>query len=911
MAPAVIGRAGELDAIERFLDALADGPALLVLEGEPGIGKTTLVRAAVGAAHARGARVLYCVASAAEARLAYAALTELIGDVDGDAVERLPAPQREALDAALLRSHPAAGEVDGRAVATAVRSLLVTLAAKRPVVIAIDDLQWLDRPTARVVEFCVRRLRGGVGLLASRRAGTNGGLGGDDVRRLQPLSADDLQRLLRERAPAPLTRRSLARIHAASGGNPFYALELARALPAGRAASAALPLPSTLEDVVGARLAELGEEAEEALLAVAALAKPTVALLEQALGPGVTRRLEAVEERGVIELDGPVVRFAHPLLAHGVYARASAGRRRAMHRRLSSVVPDLEERARHLAFAGIAPDAVAALDAAARYVRARGAPDSAAELLELALEQGGDEALRVRAAEYHVDAGDLRRAQVLLEEAILALPAGEERARALLLLAEAHYKDDSFPAARERLEQAQAEAGLDERLRVMVDLRLTFTLFNLGLVPDADVPACSALARAEQVGDPALLAQAMAVSVMVDFTLGRGVDEQRLGRALALENPDLRTGSEFLPSLIGSFIYLWTGRFDESRALLDALFASHADRGEEQAFAWARSFRVILECWSGDLASAVRAADEGVERLHQLDTTIGHALASNSRAQVDAYAGRADEARRGAERALELLERAGWLTAMASPLTTLGFLELSLGRPEAAAARLGPIAAQVVATGLPEPAAAGALLTGDAAEALIAVGRTEEAEAIVELLEARGAALGRTWAIAVGARCRGLLLAAGGDVGAAEQALERALVAHERLPMPLERARSLLVLGRIRRRLRKRLAAKAVLAEALAIFKAVGSPHWAAQASAEIACLGLRPRASDRLTPSEERVARLAASGLTNQEVASCLIISPKTVEAQLSRAYRKLGIRSRAELGARMGQRLTPIQRR
>ena len=269
--------------------------------------------------------------------------------------------------------------------------------------------------------------------------------------------------------------------------------------------------------------------------------------------------------------------------------------------------------------------------------------------------------------------------------------------------------------------------------------------------------------------------------------------------------------------------------------------------------------------------------------------------------------------RRAAEpnEALELLERAGWLTAMASPLTTLGFLELSLGRPEAAAARLGPIAAQAVATGLPEPAAAGALLTGDAAEALIAVGRTEEAEAIVELLEARGAALGRTWAIAVGARCRGLLLAAGGDVGAAEQALERALVAHERLPMPLERARSLLVLGRIRRRLRKRLAAKAVLAEALAIFKAVGSPHWAAQASAEIACLGLRPRASDRLTPSEERVARLAASGLTNQEVASCLIISPKTVEAQLSRAYRKLGIRSRAELGARMGQRLTPIQRR
>jgi len=126
--------------------------------------------------------------------------------------------------------------------------------------------------------------------------------------------------------------------------------------------------------------------------------------------------------------------------------------------------------------------------------------------------------------------------------------------------------------------------------------------------------------------------------------------------------------------------------------------------------------------------------------------------------------------------------------------------------------------------------------------------------------------------------------------------------------MPIERARSLLVLGRIRRRRRKRLAAKAPLEEALAIFEAVGSPRWAEQASAEIACLGLRPRASDSLTLSEERVAHLAASGLTNHEVAASLIVSPKTVEAQLARAYRKLGIRSRAELGARMTRRESPM---
>ena len=243
------------------------------------------------------------------------------------------------------------------------------------------------------------------------------------------------------------------------------------------------------------------------------------------------------------------------------------------------------------------------------------------------------------------------------------------------------------------------------------------------------------------------------------------------------------------------------------------------------------------------------------------------------------------------------------------PLMTLGFLALSERDYETAAATVGPAAAMAAATAMPEPATGGWLLYGDAAEALVALGRSEEAEAIVAWLEERGAALDRTWAIAVGARCRGLLLAAQGDVARAEQALERALAAHERLPMPIERARSLLVLGRIRRRRRKRLAAKAALEEALAIFEAVGSPLWADQASEEIAGLGLRPRSSDTLTAAEERVARLAATGLTNQEVSASLLVSPKTVEAHLARAYRKLGIHSRAELGAHMAQHQQPPQ--
>ena len=918
MSGGVIGRPGELEAIERFLDALAGGSAVLLLEGEPGIGKTTLLRAGVDGARRRGVRVLWCAASPSEARLSYAALADLLDGVEDGVLERLPVPQREALDAALLRSVPGPGGVDRRAVAGAVLTVLELLAGQGAVVVAVDDLQWVDSPSARVLEFCARRLPGGAGLLASQRVGmerawTAGRLrprepGRMDVCVIPPLGPPAVARLLRERVDEPLERRALVRVQDASGGNPYYALELARALPAGELPSPALPLPASLDDVVGARLAGLGRELEEVLLAIAALSEPTLELLQLALGPGVAGLLEPAEEHGVVAFEGGQVRFTHPLLANSVYARVASGRRRAMHRRLSGVVTDLEERARHLAYAGM-PDAVAVLEEAARHVHARGAPDAAAELLELALGLGGDGELRVRAAEHHYDAGDPQRAQALLEQAIEGLQPGSVRAEALFRLGEIRYHDDSVPEARELLERAQTEAGDNERLQVMIELRLTFTLFNLGLPSASAGPARSALARAEQLGDRTLLAQALASAVMVGFCLGLGLDDDRLRRALELGDPDQAMGAEFQPSLIASFLFLWTGRFEESRVALTAGCERWRDRGAEHWLAWAYHPRVWLDCWSGDLAGATAAMGEGLERLLELETPIGRALALTNRAQVAAYAGRAEEARSDAEEALGLFERAGWAHALAWPLMTLGFLALSERDLETAAARLGPGAAMAVASGLPEPAAGGGLLYGDAAEALVALGRSEEAEAIVAWLEERGAALDRTWAIAVGARCRGLLLAAQGDVARAERALERALAAHERLPMPIERARSLLVLGRIRRRRRKRLAAKAALEEALATFKAVGSPLWAGQASAEIASLGLRPGSSDTLTAAEERVARLAATGLTNQEVSASLLVSPKTVEAHLGRAYRKLGIHSRAELGAHMAQHQHPAE--
>jgi AAA ATPase domain len=588
MSTAVIGRLEELEAIRRFLDALADESAVLLLEGEPGIGKTTLLRAGVDGARRRGMRVLWCAATVSEASLSYAAVADLLDGVEREVLEGLPEPQRDALDAALLRSAVHAGQVERRAVARAVLSVLEALAEREAVVVAVDDLQWVDRPSGHVLEFCARRLTPGLGLLASQRARAERGWsagrlrprepGRIDLCHVPPLSPDELARLLRERATRSLARRALARVQDASGGNPFYALELARAVPPGGPSSAGLPLPASLEEVVAARLAGLGREVEEVLLAVATLAEPTLELLERTLGPGAARLLEAAEERGVVVLADDRVYFTHPLLADGVYARATATQRRTMHRRLSGEVADIEERARHLAHAGL-PNAVAALEEAARRVRARGAPDAAAELLEHALALGGGDKLRVRAAEHHYDAGDSRRSQELLERAIAALEFGGLRAEALFRLAEIRYHHDSFVEAKELLERAQAEAGADERLHLMVELRLAFTLFNLGLPAAAAQPARSGLARAETLGDRALLAQALGCTAVVGFSLGRGLDEERLRRALALGDPDQGMGAEFQPSLIACFLFLWTGRFDEAHAALMSGRERWRDRG--------------------------------------------------------------------------------------------------------------------------------------------------------------------------------------------------------------------------------------------------------------------------------------------------------------------------------------------
>lgn len=308
---------------------------------------------------------------------------------------------------------------------------------------------------------------------------------------------------------------------------------------------------------------------------------------------------------------------------------------------------------------------------------------------------------------------------------------------------------------------------------------------------------------------------------------------------------------------------------------------------------------VVVECWRGDFASARLLAEDTMERALQLGTDIPLAIALSTRANVAAYAGQPEQARQAALRALEIFQRGSCLAVTVWPMVTLGFLEVSLGNYQAAVATLGPLARAAMDMGYGEPTAAP--FAPDTIEALVGAGRLDEAAVLVEQLESNGRRLDRTWALALGARSRALLLAAQGDLDGALKAAERALAVHGRLPMPFERARSLLALGQIQRRRRQKRAAVAALQEAIEVFEELGTPLWETRARAELDRVVGTPRTGRELTASERRVADLAATGMTNREVAAALFISPKTVEANLARIYQKLGIRSRAELGRRM----------
>jgi len=920
----VVGRDREMAAIAAFLNAVPSGPAGLVLEGEAGIGKTTVWSAGAALASGRSYAVLSSRPAESEAALSFAALGDLLDGFLDEALAVLPPPQRRALEVALLLADPAGSPPGQRAVGVAFLGVIRHLCASRPVVLAIDDLQWLDVPSARALEFAVRRLsHEPAGLLASARdqgderpapaAWT--GLPAERLTRLGvgPLALGAFQAVLRASGGRGLSRLTIRRLFDASAGNPFYGLELARLLQrAGIEPSPEepLPVPADLRAVLSTRLAALGVEARDALLVTSCLRSPTATTLEQASGPTALAALWTAADQGVVEFEGARIRFTHPLFASAIYSGAPPGRRREVHRRLGEIAPNVEERARHLALSAEGPDeyVAAALDEAARAAAARGAPAAAAELAELACALSPPGRLparwrrRAAAGGYLFRGGDTARARRHLEALVEEMPSGPDRAEALLVLANILRHDAGDVATLAMLRQALNEALTGSMLQARIHLEIARTSNDTG---ECARHVEAGLVLAEHAGDLGLTGEALVQKLYLDFWAGRGLGVELAERAMELERAGWKSSRvEDRAALALGWCLEQADRFDEARRWFNEALQAAREEGDDSSLPSVLAHMAELECWVGNWPAAERYAADSWKVDEQVEQRARHSERLYVRALIDAHLGRVDAARAEAEEGLSFSNTAGdtWLVMLVSGV--LGFAELTagnLGQAEASLSRAVDLSDRI---GLKVPVFR---VQANHIEAVIGLGDLEQAATLLGRLDEFGHATAQPWTLATAARCRALLLAARGDTDGAVGALELALGYHADLAMPFELGRTLLIMGQVQRRAKRKRIAKEHLQRALGIFESLPAPPWADRARSELARLGLPPPAPLALTATEARVADLAAAGHTNRQVGQALFLSPRTVEANLARIYRKLGISSRAELGAAMARTEAP----
>jgi DNA-binding CsgD family transcriptional regulator len=808
----------------------------------------------------------------------------------------------------LLLEEALAAPVEPRAIAFGLLAILRALTLEgRPLLVAIDDVQWVDPATAMALSFALRRaVENPIGVLLSQRQGS----GVEPRLELEPsvdlervvvgpLSLGALRRLLEDRLDVSLPRPILGRIHARARGNPFFALELARALQArgGRLSPQEdLPVPDDLERLVAERLRLLPPGTMAPLAAVAALREPTVGLLgEETLKPALAA--------GVLVLEGDRIRFDHPMIAAAAYEALSLSSRRALHRRLATMVQDSEEHARHLALGAEGPDAALAtvLDAAARAARARGAPEAAADLAEWALRLGDQDEKEVAArrsvaaAEYRWLAGDHRRARELIEAALSADAVGAARARLLLLLA--RIGDQSTDAALALMREALGDVGSDERVEAEILAELARSITDVREPAAAEPYARRCLELAERVGDPVLLSRALLVLAMNQFWLGRGFDRELTDRALELD-----PRCESMPiarramAVVGLLCAI-AGDVGRARTLLQRARQIGCDRADPTVYIvlWlSAAVEYLADNWRRSLELAQELYELGIQNEHEPSVLRGLC----ARAGLLAHLGEEDQTRRDVGEAvvLDKSPRSGWTVRFG--WWALSVLELSQDRPAAALEYARAITADLRAEGVEDPAVFNAFPIH--AEAAIACGELVEAEQLLDWIEERAVRLDREWALACSARCRGLLAAVHGDEAGARRAFERALAEHKRVQYRrFDLARTLLAQGETLRRFKKKALARDALTAATAIFDELGARLWSTKARLELARISGRARA-DSLTETEGRVADLAAAGHSNKQIASELFVAVRTVETHLTKAYAKLGVRSRMELASR-----------
>ena len=904
-AASVVGRDAELVVLESAVSAERAGAAV-ILVGGAGIGKTTLWEAVVDSARARGLHVLVARPSGSELGLAFAGLIDLCDGLEPEVLGALPSPQRTALEAALLRADPEGGRIAQAAVARGFLSVVRALAARGRVLVAVDDLQSLDPPSDEILAFMARRLEGAaVAFLLARRPGRVGALerflvrGGLERVRVGPLGLGAIRRLLFERLELTVSRQFLRRIMDASGGNPLFALEIGRSLVEQRAPAleGEVPLPDSVEEMLGVRVARLRARVRRVLLAVSLSEHPRVDELLAMADPGA---LDDAVDAGVVVIEGQRVRPSHPLLAAAVQKCSRARERREVHVALAEAAGDEQVRAVHLALAATREDDELAgrLAAATAGARARGARRQAVLLAAHALRvtPGGspERAERVLAlADCLDDAGELRRLTAVLNTELDSLPSGPARAHAWLLLSEGAGVSGIEEQDR-YLERALAECGEDGNLRAHVLAKRASNAAAAAItqLEAAEEWALEAVRVAQEAESERVALHALAWARTLT---GRPVDDLCERSAVATDPAAYISGS---PERVAGKRLLWRGELGAARALFTSLSALSDERGELISYAMLRLHLCELEMRAGDWAAAGALLDEWAQSSDY--ETQFRPQYHRCRALLAAGLGDAEEAERWATQAIERARAAAILWDELEARRARGTAALLRQAPEEAVGDLRPVWEHCEREGVLDPGAFP--VAPELVEALAELGGVNEARTVADRLRQLGEQQAHPWARASAERCDATVSLLGGPYAeSAASKLREAAAGLERLEMPFDSARCLLVLGRAQRRAKQWRAARETLELAVARFGALGSEGWAERARRELERVGGRQRGSGELTPSERRVAELAAEGLSNKEIASTLYVTVNTVEVHLARAYAKLGVRSRARLAGRL----------
>ncbi|WP_350281511.1 AAA family ATPase [Kribbella sp. HUAS MG21] len=890
----LIGRDTERRVIEQLVAGARVGAAgVLLVTGEPGIGKTALLDEA--AALAGGLQVLRARGTEAERELPFAALLQLLRPALAG-LDRIPGPQRSALTSALALGpgRPA----DRYAVGAATLSLLCRYAENSPLALLVDDAHLLDRPSAEALLFAARRLVADpIAMVIAARSQEPHPFEADLPRlQLEGLPLDAARQIVRH-----LPTELVEQLHQTVAGNPLALLELAddpdrlHRMPPG----VPVPVPAMLAEAFASRANRLSADARTALL-VAALDDPELAAVSRVcaeLGVDVSA-LEEAEAAGLVFLRDGEVQWRHPLVRSAIYTGADPAARRTAHRAVARSTPDPDRQAWHLSEAvlGADDDVAAGLVRAAEHATARGAHAVAATAYERAGRLSNhlpDRAIRlVAAGEAAWSAGLAERAEALLDDALVLQPPLPVRIRAQEVRGDIEAKCGSPRRARDILVAAAAES--------------TDPAIATGLLADA-VGACFRLCDASaglevahqldsllpDIDRPGPRIIGMLASGVAKVLAGSGgTDQIRAAIALAPSDELDRDRRRQVWMVLAALFLRETGT---GRTLLQQAML---ERREQVALGTLPGLLFVLardDATTDRWADAEASYDEGIRLSRETGQTAELAMNLAGLAWLLSHQGRA-ECQELAVECLRISAEHEIHLGTVWSLFALGDLELGRGDPAAALPQYERLVDVLTDYGLKDPDLSPA---PELVEVYSRLGRPEDAQRVMHEHSVLAEAKGQPWSLARAARARGV-------VRDSEPDFVLALGWHQETLDAFELARTRLAYGAWLRRVRRRVDARTQLRLAVEGFDALGALGWADQAAAELKATGETarrrvPSTADELTPQERQIAVLLADGHSIREAAARLFLSPKTVEYHLRKVYAKLGIHSRGELTAQL----------